>query len=91
MPPHVLMDFAGFPPGHGSSLTYFWGWDAHEAQLRCTDDVSGDTGGWVPGGPLNINCYKYKCPHTVHNLTITISDNSYNESQQDALFLKFIW
>jgi hypothetical protein len=46
MPPHVLMDFVVFRPGHGSSVTDFWGWDAHEEQLRCPDDVSGDIGGW---------------------------------------------
>jgi hypothetical protein len=46
MPPHVLMDFAVSPAGHGSSVTNFWGWDAHEAQLHCPDDVSGDIGGW---------------------------------------------
>jgi len=33
------------PPGHGRSVTDFWGWDAHEAQLRCPDDVTGDIGG----------------------------------------------
>jgi len=27
------------------SVTDFWGWDAHEARLRCPDDVSGDIGG----------------------------------------------
>ena len=42
MPPHVLMNFRGFPPGCGDSVTDFWGWDAHEARLRCPDDVSGD-------------------------------------------------
>ena len=45
MPPHVLVDFVFLPPGHGMSVTDFWGWDAHEAQLRCRDDVSGDVGG----------------------------------------------
>ena len=40
MPPHVL------PPAHGRSVTDFWVWDAHEAQLRCPDDVIGDIGGW---------------------------------------------
>jgi hypothetical protein len=40
------MDFVVFLPGRGSSVTDFWGWDAHEAQLRCPDDVSGDIGGW---------------------------------------------
>jgi len=40
MPPHVLVDFVVFPPGHGRSV----GWDAHQARLRCPDDVSGDIG-----------------------------------------------
>ena len=56
MPPHVLfVDFVVLPPGHGRSVTYVWGWDVHEAQLRCPDDV------WVvieedvvPGGALNL-------------------------------------
>ena len=44
MLPHVLVDFVVLPPGYGRSVTDFWGWDAHEAQLRCPDDVSGDIG-----------------------------------------------
>jgi hypothetical protein len=36
------MNFRGFPPGCGDSVADFWGWDAHEARLRCPDDVSGD-------------------------------------------------
>jgi hypothetical protein len=36
----------GLPSWHGSSVTDFWGWDAHEVQLRCPRDVSGDIGGW---------------------------------------------
>ena len=44
MPPHVLVDFMVLPPGRGRSVTNFQGWDAHEVQLRCPDDVSGDTG-----------------------------------------------
>ena len=40
-----FVDFAVLPPGHGKSVTDFWGWNAHEAQLRCPDDVSGDRGG----------------------------------------------
>ena len=40
--PHVLVDFVVPPPGHGRSVTDFRGWDAHEGQLRCPDDVSGD-------------------------------------------------
>jgi len=45
MPPHVLVDFVICPPGHGRSVTDFWVRDAHEARLRCPDDVSGDIGG----------------------------------------------
>jgi len=45
MPPYVLVDFVVLPSGHGRSVTDFCGWDAHEAQLRCPDDVSGDVGG----------------------------------------------
>ena len=45
MSPHVLVDFVVLPHGHGRSVTDFWGWDAHEEQLRCPDDVSGDIGG----------------------------------------------
>ena len=33
------------PPAYGSSVTDFCGWDAHEVQLRCPDDVSDDKGG----------------------------------------------
>ena len=40
----VHCHFVVLPPGHGRSVTDFCGWDAHEAQLRCPDDVSGDTG-----------------------------------------------
>jgi hypothetical protein len=57
VPPHVLfVDFVILSPGHGRSVTYFWGWDAHEAQLRCPDGVwvviEGDVGS---GGALNLN------------------------------------
>ena len=51
-----FVDFVVLPPGHGRIVTDFWGWDAHEAQLRCPNDV------WVmieedvvPGGALNLN------------------------------------
>ena len=51
-----FVDFVVLPPGHGRSVTDFWGWDAHEAQLRCPDGVwvviEGDV---VPGGALNLN------------------------------------
>ena len=41
MTPHALVDFVVLPPGHGGSVTDFWGWDDHEAQLRFPDDVNG--------------------------------------------------
>jgi len=44
MPPHVLVDFVVLPPGHGRSVTDFCCWGAHEAQLHCPHDVSGDRG-----------------------------------------------
>jgi hypothetical protein len=37
-----LMDFVVSPPGCGRNVTDFWGWDAHEAQLRCPDEADGD-------------------------------------------------
>jgi hypothetical protein len=42
-----LMDFVVSPPGCGRSVTDSWGWDAHEAQLRCSDEVDGDI--WIWG------------------------------------------
>ena len=58
VPPHDLVDFVVLPPGHGSSVTDFWGWDAHEAQLRCPDDVSGDIGGWSARRALKPKFYQ---------------------------------
>ena len=50
------MIFRGFPPGRGDSVADFWGWDAHEALLRCPDDVSGDTQeDETPGGALSLS------------------------------------
>ena len=55
-PPHVLMNFRGFPPGCGDSVVDFCDWDAHEARLRFTDDVSGDMQeDETPGGALSLN------------------------------------
>jgi hypothetical protein len=60
MPPHVYIDFVVPPPGCGRSVTDFWGWGAHRAQLRCPDDVSDDIyEGGVPGGALNLNSTSY--------------------------------
>ena len=56
MPPRVLINFHGFPPSCGDSVADFWGWDAHEARLRCPGDVSGDTQeDEIPGGALSLN------------------------------------
>jgi hypothetical protein len=41
-----LMDFVVSPPGCGRSVTDVWDWDAHEAQLRCPDEVDGDIWIW---------------------------------------------
>jgi hypothetical protein len=51
------MDFVVFPPGHGSSVTDFGGWDAHETQLRCPDDVNGDIEGWSARRALKPKFY----------------------------------
>ena len=56
MAPHVLVNCRGFPPGFGEIVADFWGWDAHEARLCCTDDVSGDMQeDEIPGGALSLN------------------------------------
>ena len=56
MPPHVLIELRGFPPGCGDSVADFWGWDAYEARLRCPDDVNGDMlEDEVPRGALRLN------------------------------------
>ena len=50
------MNFRGFPPVCGDSVADFWGWDAHEARLRCPDDVSGDMQeDEIPRGALSLN------------------------------------
>ena len=54
--PHVLYGLRGLP-GHGRSVTDFSGWDAHEARLRCPDDVSGDIGGCSARRALKPNFY----------------------------------
>jgi hypothetical protein len=50
-----ILDFVVSPPGCGWSVTDFWGWDAHEAQLRCPDEVDGE----VPGGALYLSSTNY--------------------------------
>jgi hypothetical protein len=50
-----LMVFVVSPPGCGQSVTDFWGWGEHRAQLICPDDVSDMCERGVPGGALNLN------------------------------------
>jgi hypothetical protein len=42
-----LTDFVVSPPDCSWSVTDVWVWDAHEAQLRCPDEVVGDI--WIWG------------------------------------------
>ena len=66
MPPPVLMNFMVIPPGCGDSVADFWGWDAHEARLRCTDEVSGDMCEVeVPGWALKSKSTNYP-DHGLH-------------------------
>ena len=56
----VLMNFVVFPPGCGYSVADFWGWDSHEARLRCSDEVSGDMcEDEVPGWALKSKSTNY--------------------------------
>ena len=57
MPHMYFTDFVVFPPGHGRSVTEFWGWDAHEARPCCHDDVSGDIVGCSARKVLKPNFY----------------------------------
>jgi hypothetical protein len=52
-----LMDLVFSPPGCGRSATDFWGWDAHEVQLRCPDEVDGDIWIWSTRGDLKPKLY----------------------------------
>jgi hypothetical protein len=56
-----LMDFVVSPPGCGRSVSDFWGWDAHEAQLRCPDDVDGGIWIWSTGRGPNPLPYTVDC------------------------------
>jgi hypothetical protein len=60
IPPYVHIDFVVPPPGCSRSVTDFWGWGAHRAQLRCPDDVSDDMcEREAPGGALNLSSTSY--------------------------------
>ena len=80
MPPHVLMNFRGFPPGCGDSVADFWGWNAHEARLRCPDDVSGDMQeDGIPGGGLKPKSANYP-DHSHHGESFPARKNSHGRS-----------
>jgi hypothetical protein len=57
-----LMDFVVSPPGCGRSVTDFWGWDAHQAQLRCPDEVEGDIWIWSTRRSLKPKFYQLPKP-----------------------------
>ena len=65
------MNFRGFSPGCGDIVADFWGWDAHEARLRCPDDVSGDMQeDEIPGGALSLNLLTTQTMVTTGNLSL---------------------
>ena len=57
MPPPVRTNFLVFPPGCDDSIADFWSWGAHEARLRCPNDVIGDMYMKMryQDGPLSLN------------------------------------
>jgi hypothetical protein len=57
-----LMDFVVSPPGCGRSVTDFWGWHTHEAQLLCPDEVDGGTWIWSTRRGLNLSSTKLPRP-----------------------------
>jgi hypothetical protein len=57
-----LMDFEVPHFGCGRSVTDFWGLHAHEAQLRCPDEVDGDTWIWSTRRGLNLSSTKLPRP-----------------------------
>ena len=65
------MNFRGFPPGCGDSVADFWGWDAHEARLRCPNDVSGDMHeDEIPGGAISLTLLTTQTMVTTGNLSL---------------------
>jgi hypothetical protein len=53
------MDFVVFLPDCGWSVAYFWDWSAHEARLRCPEELDGDIWIWSTGRVLNLNSTNY--------------------------------
>jgi hypothetical protein len=50
------------PPGCGRSVIDFWGWDAHEAQLRFPEEVDGGIWIWSTRRGLNLSSTKVPRP-----------------------------
>jgi len=86
MPPHVLVDFVVLPSGHGRSVTDFWGWDAHEAQLRCSDDVRGDIGGCSARRTLKPKFYQPTQTMVTAGI-LPFGENSHGRAGNRARFL----
>jgi hypothetical protein len=69
-----LRDFVVSPPGCDRSVTDFWGWDAHEARLRCPGEVDGDIWIWSGWWYMDMKwmvIYGYEVPGGVLNLRST--------------------
>jgi hypothetical protein len=63
MPSHVPYGLRGVPSRLWPKCNRRLRWDAHEAQLRCPDEVDGDIYEHeVPGGALNLNYTKLPRP-----------------------------
>jgi hypothetical protein len=58
----MYLNFGVPPPDCGRSVSDFWGWEAHEAQLRCPDEVDGDTWIWSTRRGLNLSSTKLTRP-----------------------------
>jgi hypothetical protein len=57
-----LMDFVVSPTVCGRNVTDFWGCDAHETQIRCPNEVDGDTRIWRTRRGLNLSSIKLPRP-----------------------------
>jgi hypothetical protein len=69
-----LIDFVVSPPSYGRNVTFFWGWDAHEEQLRCPDEVDGDIWIWSTRRGLNLILLNY--PDHGHNGNLPLQEKN---------------
>jgi hypothetical protein len=63
-----LMDFVVSFLGCGRNVTDFWGWDTHEAQLRCPDEVDGDA--WISSTRRGLKPKFYQTTQTMVTMGI---------------------